>query len=114
MFRLYRSHRVASQGPQALTQDKAPGTYIEQAITDIWGERCDPIDDDCPTCQAWAEFDALSQAYERGQVDMRERAARHLEAVADTYLPGGPMDAKGGLRLGSAAIRSLPIDGKDA
>lgn len=37
-----------------------PMNYIEQAITDFWGERCDPTDHDCPTCQAWAEYDRLS------------------------------------------------------
>ncbi|MCW5720764.1 MAG: hypothetical protein KIS86_06440 [Devosia sp.] len=44
-----------------------------------------------------------SEAYERGVRD----AAKVLEAVSKTYLPGGPMDAKGGLLLGATAIRQL-------
>lgn len=32
---------------------------IEQAMTDYWGERCDDIEQGCPVCDAWGEYDAL-------------------------------------------------------
>lgn len=50
--------------------------------------------------------DALKAEIAKAINAERERCAKRLEAIAATYLPGGPMDAKGGLLLGAAAIRS--------
>lgn len=32
---------------------------IEEAIIHCWGKRCPDFDPECPTCEAWAQFDAL-------------------------------------------------------
>ena len=32
-------------------------TKVEEAMTDYWGERCFGYSADCPTCQAWGEYD---------------------------------------------------------
>ena len=34
-------------------------TKVEEAITDYWGERCPDYEPECPTCQAWAEYDKM-------------------------------------------------------
>ena len=33
--------------------------YIEEAITDYWGPRCDTRDELCHPCHAWKEYDLL-------------------------------------------------------
>lgn len=36
--------------------------FVEEAISEHWGDRCPDIDADCACCQAWAEYDRLSAA----------------------------------------------------
>jgi hypothetical protein len=33
---------------------------IEQAMTDYWGERCDSYEQGCVVCQAWKDYDDLT------------------------------------------------------
>jgi len=33
--------------------------YIEQAMTDHWGERCPDHEDGCVVCSAWAQYDRI-------------------------------------------------------
>lgn len=62
----------------------------------------------------WAEIDTadaadipiIARVIIVAKDDEREACAHRLEIVASTYMPGGPMDAKGGLLLGVAAIRA--------
>lgn len=51
------------------------GRRIEEAITAHWGDRCQDFGPDCPTCQAWAEYDALRTA----RADALEQAAVRLD-----------------------------------
>lgn len=39
--------------------DTTKTSAIEQALTAHWGERCPDIEQGCPCCDAWAEYDAL-------------------------------------------------------
>jgi len=32
---------------------------IEEALVGWWGPRCTTFEEDCPCCQAWAEYDAM-------------------------------------------------------
>lgn len=32
---------------------------IEEAIVGWWGPRCDTFEEDCPCCQAWAEYTSM-------------------------------------------------------
>ena len=33
---------------------------VARAITEYWGERCRDYEPNCPCCQAWAQYDALT------------------------------------------------------
>lgn len=33
--------------------------FIAEAITDALGERCSEYGENCPTCEAWKEYDRL-------------------------------------------------------
>lgn len=46
-----------------MATDKMTTALIEEAIVGYWGTRCPDFLDDCPVCQVWAEFDALSPGY---------------------------------------------------
>lgn len=47
--------------------------YIAEAIRDLWGDRCATANPVCPTCRAWAEFDALASLSN----DFRNLAAKY-------------------------------------
>lgn len=92
-----------------MTQDKAPEWAMSKAKTLVPDYVKRSIVENIAL--------ALSEAYERGQVDMRERAAKSAECAEIRVL-----DDKGGKApvwgrtLIALTIRSLPIDsaGKDA
>lgn len=52
----FRYSRIRGRGMTGL------GRRIEEAIKAHWGDRCPDFGPDCPTCQAWAEYDALRTA----------------------------------------------------
>lgn len=89
-----------------MTQDKAPEWAKKQALMLFHGRPTDVEPEDAPLVSAIAL--ALSQAYERGQVDMMsafEKIRDETEIQAEYSIIG----------FAIAAIRSLPIDsGKDA
>ena len=33
---------------------------VEEAMASYWGERCSDHEAECPTCQAWGEYDNLA------------------------------------------------------
>lgn len=33
----------------------------EQQVIDVWGERCDEVDEDCCVCRAWHDWDTTKQ-----------------------------------------------------
>lgn len=97
-----------------MTQDKANLISIIADIREKSGVGAKPMLGDLADAIALA----LSQAYERGQVDMRERAAGHIDRQAEAFLnraSGLEYDAlekhtADVLYFNSAAIRSLPIE----
>lgn len=38
---------------------------IEEVMAEYWGERCPDYEPECPTCQAWAEYDKLTDERNR-------------------------------------------------
>lgn len=56
--------------------------FIEEAISEHWGDRCPDIDADCACCQAWAEYDRLSApAHPPVQVPV----VKALEGIIDRF-----------------------------
>jgi len=58
---------------------------IKEAIREYWGERCPDFDPTCPTCQAWAEFDALRtpETPASDRVLVAEAAGKIRDAAGD-------------------------------
>lgn len=54
---------------------------VAEAIAEHWGERCPDYAADCPTCQAWKQFDDLRTLLESNAALERERDAAR-EALA--------------------------------
>ena len=46
-------------------------TYIERAIEEHWGERCEEYDAHCYVCRAWAEYDALQATLAAARLSLR-------------------------------------------
>lgn len=45
-------------------------SYIEEAITEAFGERCPDFDADCRCCKAWAELDQMNDKIEGLEADL--------------------------------------------
>lgn len=102
----------------AMTQDKAPVWAEKEAGTLAldyvdWLGR-DKVDRDAEHVLTSIVALALSQAYERGQESMRERAALHARAAFDDRPRRDAMDWNDGFddgtKAAAQAIRSLPIE----
>lgn len=68
-----------------LTREQIEGAdRLREAVTEHWGERCADFDPGCPTCQAWAQLDALA-AMDRPSAD--PLAWRLIETERTHWLP---------------------------
>lgn len=57
---------------------------IVRAINLYWGERCDEYDPDCPTCEAWRQYDELNGNYiPPVAVDIAKRIASIQAAASE-------------------------------
>lgn len=51
--------RLSPQNSEKSSMTDTPIDFIAEAITDSLGPRCPDHSADCPTCEAWAEYDRL-------------------------------------------------------
>ncbi|HHV68223.1 MAG TPA: hypothetical protein GXX48_11345 [Ochrobactrum intermedium] len=51
--------RLSPQNSEKTSMTDTPFDFIAEAITDSLGPRCPDHSADCPTCEAWAEYDRL-------------------------------------------------------
>jgi len=77
---------------------------IAEAITDYWGDRCSDYDADCPTCQAWKQFDEYRTLLESNAA--LEQYAREA-TIAITGLTVGGSEYFG-KRIGEVYTADLP------
>jgi len=54
--------------------------YIEQALTEHWGERCPDHEDECVVCAAWAQYDKVSK-YEELLTNLMIAIAKDRDAI---------------------------------
>jgi hypothetical protein len=54
--------------------------YIEQAMTDHWGERCPDHEDGCVVCSAWAQYDRIAK-YEELLTNLLTAIAKDPDAM---------------------------------
>jgi len=56
-----RQHEEQHRKRLAIKQRRTEmATKLEEAMKDYWGERCSDHEAECPTCQAWGEYDHLT------------------------------------------------------
>lgn len=82
-------------------------SYIAEAITEAFGDRCPDFEPGCHCCRSWAEFDALSGARNAAL----EEAAKTVELICEDVA----LQPKGfGLfkRAAASRIRALQDGGK--
>lgn len=75
---------------------------IEEAITEHWGERCPDHEPECPTCQAWTEYDKLMERAVKIRAEEIDNLRPgsvvrlpHLDAPYNTYEWVRMQDARG-------------------
>lgn len=77
-------------------------TPVEKAIMIVWGERCPEHNDDCHTCRAWAQYDAVIARSERDRLEADNHkwmcTAEDAEKARDAAIARGKAAERGETR----------------
>lgn len=97
---------------------------VAEAITEYWGERCSVYEPNCPCCEAWAQYDAMTSTsaetgFWRDLADFTwnlksgtHPAPMTVEAAAKVLLDN--VTREGGMGLVYAAFDNAGCDWDDA
>ena len=48
-----------------------PGSKVEEALTEYWGEQCSGYEEDCPVCEAWAEYKTMCRVIGGSRMNLK-------------------------------------------
>lgn len=80
---------------------------VEEAMTNYWGERCPDHEADCPTCQAWGDYDGESALWDAQLENYPDSVRCSRQEVMHTWILQGTTQFKAKATLQHGILNAL-------